>query len=81
MVAKTLTRSTISTWQRTAMSIEQFFKGVEERANEFPASEQARILDRLQLARESIGTQDRSTRIFPFLEGPDRTMPAFGLNA
>jgi hypothetical protein len=47
----------IQAWA-TAMSIEQFFKGVEERAIELPASDQARILDRLQLARESIGTQD-----------------------
>jgi hypothetical protein len=47
----------IQSWA-TAVSIEQFLKGVEERANQLPESEQARILDRLQLARESIGIQD-----------------------
>jgi hypothetical protein len=47
----------IQSWA-TTVSIEQFFKGVEERADKLPAAQQALILERLQLARETIGTQD-----------------------
>jgi hypothetical protein len=47
----------IQSWA-TTVSIEQFFKAVEERADALPAAQQALILERLQLARETIGTQD-----------------------
>lgn len=47
----------IQSWS-TVVSIEQFFKGVEERAIALPEVQRGRILDRLQLAREFIGTQD-----------------------
>ena len=48
---------TIQSWA-TTVSIEQFFKGVEERADKLPSAQKAQIQKRLQLARETIGTQD-----------------------
>jgi hypothetical protein len=47
----------IQSWA-TVMSIEQFLNGVEERAISLPEVQQGQVLDRLQLAREFIGTQD-----------------------
>ena len=47
----------IQSWA-TVMSIEQFLKGVEERALSLPEVQRGQILNRLQLAREFIGTQD-----------------------
>ncbi len=47
----------IQSWA-TVMSIEQFLKGVEERAVALPEVQRGPLLDRLQLAREFIGTQD-----------------------
>ena len=47
----------IQSWA-TVMSIEQFLKGVEERALALPEAKRGQVLDRLQLAREFIGTQD-----------------------
>jgi hypothetical protein len=40
------------------MSIEQFLKGVEARATTLPEVQRGQVLDRLQLAREFIGTQE-----------------------
>jgi hypothetical protein len=40
------------------MSLEQFFKGVEERAMNLPEEEQLQVLKRLQFARKFVGTQD-----------------------
>lgn len=45
----------IQSWAN-AMSIEQFFKGVEERAIALPEIQRKQVLERLQLAREFIGT-------------------------
>ncbi len=47
----------IQSWA-TIMNIEQFLKGVEERAIALPEAQRAQVLNRLQLAREFIGTQD-----------------------
>jgi dGTP triphosphohydrolase len=47
----------IQSWA-TIMNIEQFLKGVEERAIALPEAQREQLLDRLQLAREFIGTQD-----------------------
>jgi hypothetical protein len=47
----------IQSWA-TVMNIEQFLKGVEERAIALPEAQRGQVLDRLQLAREFIGTQD-----------------------
>ena len=47
----------IQSWA-TVMSIEQFLKGVEARAITLPEVQRGQVLDRLQLAREFIGTQD-----------------------
>lgn len=47
----------IQSWA-TVMNIEQFLKGVEERATALPEEQRGPVLDRLQLAREFIGTQD-----------------------
>jgi hypothetical protein len=47
----------IQFWAKV-MSIEQFLKGVEERAIALPEVQRGPLLERLQLAREFIGTQD-----------------------
>jgi hypothetical protein len=47
----------IQSWAEV-MSIEQFFKDVEERAIALPEAQRGQVLERLQLAREFIGTQD-----------------------
>ena len=47
----------IQSWA-TVMSIEQFLMGVEERAIALPETQRGQVLDRLQLAREFLGTQD-----------------------
>ena len=47
----------IQSWA-TVMNIEQFLKGVEERAITLSEVQRGQVLDRLQLAREFIGTQD-----------------------
>jgi hypothetical protein len=47
----------IQSWA-TVMSIEQFLKGVKERGIALPEVQRGPLLDRLQLAREFIGTQD-----------------------
>jgi len=47
----------IQSWA-TVMNIEQFLKGVEERAITLPEVQRGQVLDRLQLAREFVGTQD-----------------------
>jgi hypothetical protein len=61
---QTLSRKAVNSWRRviqdwaTVMSIEQFLKGVEERAIALPERQRGSLLERLQLAREFIGTQD-----------------------
>lgn len=47
----------IKSWA-TAVDIEQFFKGVEKRASDLSEEQRKTVIDRLQLAREFIGTQD-----------------------
>ena len=47
----------IQSWAKV-ISIEQFFKAVEERAISLPETQQGQLRERLQLAREFIGTQD-----------------------
>ena len=47
----------IKSWA-IAVGIEQFFKGVQERASDLCEEERGTVLDRLQLAREFIGTLD-----------------------
>jgi hypothetical protein len=47
----------IQSWA-TVMNIEQFLKGVEDRAIALPEVQRAQVFNRLQLAREFIGTQD-----------------------
>ena len=47
----------IQAWAKAA-SLEQFFAGVQARAHEFPETQRQEILDRLQLAREFVGTQN-----------------------
>ena len=47
----------IKSWA-TAIGIEQFFKGVEERASGLSQEQRKAVLDRLRLARNFIGTQD-----------------------
>jgi hypothetical protein len=40
------------------MNVERFFQGVQAEVERLPANEQARVLERLRLAREFMGTQD-----------------------
>jgi len=47
----------IQAWAK-ATSLGQFFAGVQARAHEFPETQRQEILDRLQLAREFVGTQN-----------------------
>jgi len=47
----------IQSWA-TVMNVEQFLKGVEERTLSLPEAQRGQVFDRLQLAREFIGTQD-----------------------
>ena len=47
----------IEAWSKV-ISLEQFFRGIEDRAQHLPESERRDVLDRLQLAREFAGTQN-----------------------
>jgi hypothetical protein len=47
----------IQSWAEV-IGIEQFFKGVEERAITVPEAQRGQLLERLQLARDFIGTPD-----------------------
>ena len=47
----------IQSWAKV-VSLEQFFRGVEDRAQNLPEAERQAVLERLRLAREFIGTQD-----------------------
>jgi hypothetical protein len=47
----------IQAWSK-AVSLEQFFRGVEARAQTLPEAERQEVVDRLRLAREFVGTQD-----------------------
>ena len=47
----------IQAWPKT-VSLEQFFEGVQTRAAELSDAQRQEIIDRLQLAREFVGTQD-----------------------
>ncbi|MBD8524444.1 hypothetical protein [Pseudomarimonas arenosa] len=47
----------IQAWAK-ATSLEQFFRGVEQRASDLPAAERETVDERLRLARDFIGTQD-----------------------
>lgn len=47
----------IQSWAKV-VSLEQFFQGVEDRAQRLPEAERHAALERLRLAREFVGTQD-----------------------
>lgn len=47
----------IEAWSK-AISLEQFFRGIEDRAQPLPEAERQDVLDRLRLAREFVGTQN-----------------------
>jgi hypothetical protein len=47
----------IQAWAKT-MSLEQFFEGVQKRAQELPEAQRQEILNRLQLARDFAGTHE-----------------------
>ena len=47
----------IQAWAK-AVSLEQFFEGVQARTQELPEMQQQEILERLRLAREFVGTQN-----------------------
>lgn len=74
----------IQSWA-TVMNIEQFLKGVEERAIDLPEEQRGPVLDRLKLARAFIGPQDPleffnswktpSERYMPLAQRIPKTMP------
>lgn len=47
----------IQAWSKV-ISLEQVFQGIEHRAQHLPEPERRDVLDRLQLAREFVGTQN-----------------------
>jgi hypothetical protein len=47
----------IGGWAK-AVSLEQFFSGVQSRAQDLPEEQRLEVLERLALAREFVGTQD-----------------------
>jgi hypothetical protein len=47
----------IEEWARV-VSLEQFFSGVQSRAQDLPEEQRQEVLKRLALAREFVGTQD-----------------------
>jgi hypothetical protein len=47
----------IEEWARV-VSLEQFFSGVQSRAQDLPEEQRQEVLERLALAREFVGTQD-----------------------
>ena len=47
----------IQGWAK-AVSLEQFFSGVQSRAQDLPEEQRQEVLERLALAREFVGTQD-----------------------
>ncbi len=47
----------IQAWSKV-VSLEQFFQGIEDRAQPLPEAKRQDVLDRLQLAREFVGTQN-----------------------
>jgi hypothetical protein len=59
----------IKSWA-AVVSIEQFFKCLEERATSLPEEQMAQLLKRLELARGFIGTQD-PLEFFPSWRTPD----------
>jgi len=64
----------IQSWA-TVMSIEQFFRKVEERAIVLPEMKREQILERLQLAREFLGTQDPFEFFSSWKTQDERYMP------
>jgi hypothetical protein len=64
----------IQSWA-TVMSIEQFLKGIEDRAVALPEAQRWQVLGRLQLAREFIGTQDPLEFFSSWKTPEERYMP------
>lgn len=59
-------KGSIQAWA-AAVAIEQFLKGVEERASNLSGTQRESVQERLRLAREFIGVQD-PPGIVPLLE-------------
>lgn len=64
----------IQAWSK-AVSLEQFFQGIEERAQPLPESNRRDVLERLQLAREFVGTQDPLVFFRSWKTPTERYMP------
>ncbi|MBS1803676.1 MAG: hypothetical protein JST28_09930 [Acidobacteria bacterium] len=64
----------IEAWSK-AVSIEQFFKQVEERAGNLPETERAIVEERLRLAREFIGMQDPFKSLLSWKTPGERYVP------
>jgi hypothetical protein len=64
----------IQAWTK-AVSIEQFLRGVEDRASNLSATEREAVQDRLRLAREFIGVQDPLEILLSWKSPNDRYVP------
>jgi len=70
----------IQAWAK-AVSIEQFLKGVEERASNLSESQREAVQDRLRLAREFIGVQDPLDFLLSWKLPSERYVPLAGRKA
>jgi DNA repair exonuclease SbcCD ATPase subunit len=64
----------IQAWAK-AVSIEQFLKGVEERASNLSEAQRETVQDRLRLAREFIGVQDPFEFLLSWKSPGERYVP------
>jgi len=64
----------IQAWAK-AVSIEQFLKGVEERASNLSEAQREAVLDRFRLAREFIGAQDPLEFLLSWKSPGERYVP------
>ena len=66
----------IQDWSKV-MNVEQFLKGVEDRASMLPDDERLVVLRRLELAREFLGTQSPLGFFISWKTPSERYRPAF----
>ena len=67
----------IQQWSNV-VSIERFLAGVEQRAAELPETDRERVLERLKLAREFLGSQDPLDFFLSWKTPTERYQPAYG---
>jgi predicted nuclease with TOPRIM domain len=70
----------IQAWAK-AVSIEQFFKGVEERASNLSETQHETVQERLRLAREFVGVQDPLEFLLSWKTPSELYVPSAGRKA